>query len=147
MKRIVVRLSCLLVSHLLVFFSGYIVSAGLSGKVSLDEKQVTVRSLEGSAISHDNFRTDSRNITFITRAEGKGSAETTIPKDIIPEAHNWMERKNTIEAGYIREFADRTSANGVYIHYTRRFDIWGIGVGAHVSGLSTGIRCGGLYFF
>lgn len=64
--------------------------------------EVVTRQISGEKISHDNFNFSGGMITFTTVSDGKGEIETDIPKSLIPEAYNWMNRVHslTFSIGY-----------------------------------------------
>ena len=64
--------------------------------------EVVVRQISGEKITHENFSFGGGNITFRTISDGKGEIETDIPKSLIPEAYNWMNRVHsvTLSVGY-----------------------------------------------
>ena len=100
--------------------------SNLTPKSSADK--VTVRQISGEKISHESFNFSGGSIRFTTIADGAGVAETEIPKSVIPEAYNWMNRVHTVSfsAGY--RFAN---FQGAYygLAYSRRFERFSAGIG------------------
>jgi hypothetical protein len=66
--------------------------------LSASAAKITTNQISGEKISHDNWNFSGDSISFDTNAEGKGSAETVIPKLMIPEASAYLSRTNILSA-------------------------------------------------
>ena len=83
------------------------------------DDQVIVKQISGEKITHDNFDFGGSNITFKTESEGKGEIETSIPKSLIPEAYDWMNRVHsvTFSIGYKSDNDKQSIYYGVMYGY------------------------------
>ena len=98
------------------FLTGIIAgSAGMFYLLNHEPEQksdkVIVKQLSGEKITHDNFKFSGKNISFSTVSEGKGEIETEIPKTLVPEAYNWINRVHslTLSYGYMFDFTGKDS--------------------------------------
>ncbi|MCL2154170.1 MAG: hypothetical protein FWH53_00755 [Leptospirales bacterium] len=70
---------------------------------------VTTRQISGEKITHDNFNFGGSNISFTTISDGIGEIETDIPKSLIPEAYNWMNRVHSLSVSFGYKFDNEAS--------------------------------------
>lgn len=56
--------------------------------------------ISGEKIAHESFDFTGKKFTFKTISEGKGEVLTEIPKTLIPEADNWINRNQSITLSY-----------------------------------------------
>jgi hypothetical protein len=108
---------------------------------------MSVKQISGDAIEHTKFSTTGSNISFTTTSHGSGVIETQIPKNMIPEAKNWIERINGISfvGGYS---LNRQSSYSVM--YWRRFNRISIGAGMQAtigSRIDPGVCLGGMWWW
>lgn len=77
---------------------GYFIWGYTGGQTAKKEVETTQKS--GAEITHSNWKFSGKNITFDTKAEGKGEAETKIPKALIPEVKRWETAVIIIQVEY-----------------------------------------------
>ena len=104
--------------------------------------EITTRKIEGAKISHKAWNLKGKSIRFITESDGKGKAETVVPKKVIPEARKWMERNNVIIGGASLIYSEGTFYPGGKLEYYRRFGSFGVGGGTMVSRKSVSLSFG-----
>ncbi len=63
-------------------------------------QEIVTRQISGEKISHNSFDFSGSGIKFKTASEGKGEAETVIPKTLIPEANAWMTKVHSVNLSY-----------------------------------------------
>ncbi len=68
------------------------------------QAEVQTRRISGEKIVHGKFDFSGNSITFKTVSEGKGEIETEIPKQLVPEATNWMNRVHSVAVSYGYKF-------------------------------------------
>lgn len=138
-------------AYTLIFLLGLLAgSAGMYWyqlpEASGEDQSVTVTRLSGNRISHYDVKVEPQSITFRTSAEGPGEALTEIPKRLIPEAREWMDRVNALQVTAALEFS-----NGFYpeygVMYWRRFGKFSFGVGARGSARTGALEAGAMYWF
>lgn len=101
-----------LIKYSISFLCGVAVSIGAMYALQPKVKEsfgIQVKQIEGATIKHSDYTTKGDNITFITHAEGKGSAYTTISKDSIPESYSYRHHRHSIMLlfGYRCDARDR----------------------------------------
>lgn len=111
-----------------------------------EDQGVTVTRLKGERIAHHDIKINRNSITFRTTAEGKGEALTEIPKRLVPEAREWMDRVNAVQVTAALEFND-----GFFpeygVMYWRRFGRISAGAGARGSARSAALEAGVMVWF
>ena len=96
MKKILESFKKILVSFIAGIVVGLVSVYFFQKKDNYTGSEVVVRQISGEKITHDNFNFRGGNITFKTTSLGAGVIETDIPKALIPEAYNWMNRVHTL---------------------------------------------------
>jgi len=111
-----------------------------------EDTGVTVTRLTGERIAHHDIKIQRNSITFRTTAEGKGEALTEIPKRLVPEAREWMDRVNAVQVTAALEWS-----GGFFpeygVMYWRRFGRLTAGAGARGSARSTALEAGVMVWF
>ena len=103
--------------------------------------------IEGADISHKDWKLKGDSIRFVTEAEGKGKAETVIPKKLIPEARKWVEKNNIILGSATLTYSQGTFYPGGKVEYYRRFGSFGVGGGTMITETSIAFSFGILIMF
>lgn len=86
-------------------------------------------------ITHSNWNfKNKQSVCFTTTATGKAKIETSINKNLIPEAHKWMTYHHAIQLSY----SGLIYNDGYYRHvigadYLHRFGWFAIGAGPRIS--------------
>ncbi len=111
--------------------------------------EVVTKQISGEKISHDRFNFRGESITYRTVAEGKGVAETKIPKTLIPEARSWMTKVNGIECSVAFQYDwSKKKFQPLYgATYWHRFNSLALGAGIVASSESIGPRVAVMYWF
>lgn len=111
-----------------------------------EDPGVTVTRLTGERIAHHDIKVNRNSITFRTTAEGKGEALTEIPKRLVPEAREWMDKVNAVQVTASQEFYD-----GFFpeygVMYWRRFGWISTGAGVRGSARSAALEAGVMVWF
>ena len=103
---------------------------------------ITIKQISGEKIIHDNYDFSGRSIKFKTIADGKGEAETEIPKTLIPEADNWMNCVQSINLsfGYVFDFGSRDITPYIGLSYGYRINRVTLGGGFDISKEFIGVK-------
>lgn len=95
--------------------------------------EIKVTQISGEKIYHNDFNISGDTIKFKTISDGKGEIETDIPKMLIPEAANWMNRVQSVTLTYGYKF-DRYGVDPyVGVLYSYRFGRVTLGGGTDLS--------------
>lgn len=109
-----------------------------------DKPVVVVKPISGpkGTITHSNFNfKNKQSVCFTTTSTGKAKIETSINKNLIPEAHKWMTYKHAIQLSY----SGLIYSDGYYRHifgadYFHRFGWFAIGCGPRLTYYETAER-------
>lgn len=118
----------------ITFCSGILFGVKLSSpSASGINESITTVQKSGKKITVSNWDTSGSTIRFTTSALGVGTAETTVPKTIIPEARSYIEDVNSINgmAGIL--VYDRSIDKFIGAEYMRRKENISFGGGGFVS--------------
>jgi len=110
-----------------------------TGKEKPLAAQPTVRVIQGTPVTHSDFKQDKKTFSFTTTSMGPGISRTTINKRDIPEAKAYMDRVHAIQ-GMVGYGYDGTSTGlvslGVMYHYRLENLSLGIGVLGNMKSIS-----------
>lgn len=104
--------------------------------------KVITKQLSGEKISHDNFKFSGKSISFKTVSEGKGEIETEIPKTLVPEAYDWINKVHnvTLSYGYMFDFTGKNSEPYLGVLYGYRIGRVTLGGGFDFSSDFLGVK-------
>lgn len=102
--------------------------------------EVAVRQISGEKIEHSGFNFSGKNITFKTASDGKGEIETEIPKQLVPEAANWINRVQSVTLSYGYKFDHDGTAPYFGLQYGYRLSRIMLGGGVDFSRDFIGIK-------
>lgn len=137
-----------LIKYSISFLCGVAVSVGAMIMLQPKAKEsfgIQVKQIEGSTIRHTDYTAKGDYITFVTHAEGKGSAYTTISKDSIPESYSYRHHRHSIMLLYGYRFdVNKRYAGVVYMYRLGRVYFGG---GCDYSNNFFGVKAGiGIWF-
>lgn len=115
--KILLTVVVLIFSTATGFFIGYSYAKPKPIKRGIQTTQIS-----GEKIRNLNFRNQGDSISFTTVADGKGVAQTTIEKTVIPEAKYWIKKTNCFQISYYSDYRIGTA-------YLKRFNSYSIGAG------------------
>jgi hypothetical protein len=127
------------------FISGIVLNNHLSHGNS-PKNLIETKRISGESIKVNNLRTEGSSFSFTTIAGGKGEAVTTISKEAIPEARDFINRTNTISvsAGYF--YSGSYCEPFVGTGYLKRFGNFSAGGGVmfsrHIAGAYASAQLG-----
>lgn len=107
--------------------AGLVVGSNLYKKQENVSGRMTTLQISGEKITQKDFSLSGPSIKFRTEAKGKGVAETEIPKRLIPEARDWMDRVHGVQGGIGLIYDGRPKA--IYsAGYAHRWGSFSLGV-------------------
>ena len=143
MKRII---------YIVIFITG--ITVGATGMYLLTPHQtqnvkdnITTTQLEGEKIKHKDWSFTGKTVSFKTESEGVGVVETEVKKSVIPEAYNWMYRKNILQEEIGIEW-NINHFNRIYsLSYYRRWNRLAFGGGIIGGSDNVGIKAGVMFLW
>ena len=96
-------------------------------------EKIKVKQISGEKVFHDDFDLSGDSINFKTISDGKGEIETEIPKMLVPEAANWINRVQSVTFTYGYKFDSTGVDPYIGVLYAYRFGRVTLGVGVDLS--------------
>jgi hypothetical protein len=111
------------------------------------KEQIVTKQISGAPISNSNYSFKGRTITFDTHADGQGEAQTTIPKDKIPEVYNWNHKTNIIQGGIYATYNTNKLQLIYELNYFKRWESFSVGGGFIFGNQLFGVGVSGQFMF
>ncbi len=121
-------------------FTGSVIAYFFLQQPGTSTDEVKTTQISGEKITHNSFDFSGKSLKFKTIAEGKGEAATEIPKTLIPEANDWINRVHSITLSYGYKFDSSGIDPYIGVMYLYRFGRFSIGGGADASTDFIGIK-------
>jgi len=137
-----------IIKYSLVFLCGALIGIGavmLNKPNAPIDSGISVKHIDGASIRHDNYTVGGDYIKFITYAEGKGSAVTSISKDSIPESYSYRHNVHSFMLTY--GYRPYNAAGYIGAMYMYRYKQVYIGCGIDFGKDLFGIKAGAGFWF